>query len=40
MILVDTKVYPEHVQLIRSDIELESVKNCRDVGNESISKRK
>jgi hypothetical protein len=36
MILVDVKVFPEHVQVIRSKIGPESVEKCRDVQNEPI----
>jgi hypothetical protein len=31
MVLVDVGVRPEHVQVIRSNIGLESVEKCRDV---------
>jgi hypothetical protein len=36
MILIDVGVYLEHVQVIRSNIGLESVEKCRDVQNELI----
>jgi hypothetical protein len=36
MILVDVKVPTKHVQIIRSNIGLESVEKCRDVQNEPI----
>jgi hypothetical protein len=37
MVLVDVKIRPEHVQVIRSNIGPESVEKCRDVQNEPIS---
>jgi hypothetical protein len=36
MILVDVRIPPERVQVIRSYIGLESVEKCRDVQNEPI----
>jgi hypothetical protein len=33
---VDIEIPPEHVQLIRSNIEPELVEKCRDVQNEPI----
>jgi hypothetical protein len=36
MILVDVRVPPEHLKLIRSNIRPESIEKCRDVQNESI----
>jgi hypothetical protein len=40
MVLVDTKVYFGHVQVIRSDIEPESIEKSRDVENDPISEKK
>jgi hypothetical protein len=37
MILVDVKLSPEHMQVIRSNIGPESVEKCRDVQSEPIS---
>jgi hypothetical protein len=34
MVLVDVTVFYEHVQVIRFNIEPESVEKCRDVQNE------
>jgi hypothetical protein len=36
MALVDVRVSPERVKVIRSNIGPESVEKCRDVQNESI----
>jgi hypothetical protein len=36
MILIDIRVPPEHVKVIRSNIEPELVEKCRDVQNETI----
>jgi hypothetical protein len=36
MVLVDIKIPPEHVQVIRSNIRPESVEKCRDVQNNHI----
>jgi hypothetical protein len=36
MTLIVLRVSSEHVQAIRSNIELESVEKCRDVQNEPI----
>jgi hypothetical protein len=36
MIIVDVRVHPEHIQVIRSNIGPESVEKCRDVQNEPI----
>jgi hypothetical protein len=36
MILVNLRVSPKHVQVIRFNIGPESVEKCRDVQNESI----
>jgi hypothetical protein len=36
MILVDVRVNPEYVQVIRSNIGPELVEKCRDVQNEPI----
>jgi hypothetical protein len=36
MILIDVRVFLEHVQVIRSNIGPESVEKCRDVHNETI----
>jgi hypothetical protein len=36
MVLIDVKVPPEHVKVIRSNIGPESVEQCRDVQNEPI----
>jgi hypothetical protein len=36
MILVDVRILPEHVQVIRSNIGPESVEECRNVQNEPI----
>jgi hypothetical protein len=36
MVLVDVRVPPEHVQVIRSNIGPESAEKCRDVQNEQI----
>jgi hypothetical protein len=40
MILVHVGVPPEHVQVIRSNIEPESVDKSRDVENEPIMKHR
>jgi hypothetical protein len=37
MVLIDVRIHPEHVQVIRSNIGPESVEKCRDVQNEPIS---
>jgi hypothetical protein len=34
MVLVDVRIHPEHVQVLRSNIGPESVEECRDVQNE------
>jgi hypothetical protein len=39
MILVDTRAYSKHDQVIRCDIKSESVDQCRNVENEPISER-
>jgi hypothetical protein len=36
MVLIDVRVHLEHVKVIRSNIEPESVEKCRDVQNEQI----
>jgi hypothetical protein len=36
MILMNVRVTPEHVQVIRFNIGLESAEKCRDVQNEPI----
>lgn len=40
MTLIDATTHYEHLQVSRCDINLESVKKCSDVGNESISGKK
>jgi hypothetical protein len=37
MVLVDVRVPPEHLQIIKSNIGPESIEKCRDVQNEPIS---
>jgi hypothetical protein len=39
VVLVDAEVHSEHVQVIGMDIGPESVEKCRDVENESISRK-
>jgi hypothetical protein len=39
MVLIDVGVLLEHVQVIRSNIGLKSVEECRDVQNEPISEK-
>jgi hypothetical protein len=36
MVLVDVRIPPEHVQVIRSKIRPELIQKCRDVQNEPI----
>jgi hypothetical protein len=36
MVIVDVRIFLEHVQVIRSNIGPESVEKCRDVQNERI----
>jgi hypothetical protein len=38
--LADARVQSEHVQVIRSDIEAESVENCKDVEMSKFQKKK
>jgi hypothetical protein len=37
--LVNVRVFPEHVQVIRSNIGHKSFEKCRDVQNEPISRK-
>jgi hypothetical protein len=39
VVLLDAEAHFEHVQVIRSDIKLESVKKCRDVENGPIPEK-
>jgi hypothetical protein len=39
MLLVDKRVHSEHVQVIRSDIEPESVEKCSEVENGMVSEK-
>jgi hypothetical protein len=36
MVILDVKIFPEYLQVIRSNIGPESVEKCRDVQNERI----